>query len=138
MAQRTDPITAALWIGGLFLASKVLDLFDGDAPPRPDGPPPPPTDAPTLTDTQLQTMAGQLVALLTFYVTEDEQQVVDTIARCNTDGDIRWLSHYYGDPFVVWQMRRMNLAESVAAYLDPEDRATLNARLRAKGITFEF
>lgn len=138
MAQRTNPTDVLLILGGLFLGSKVVGLFTGDTPEPPPGPPPPTPDPPTLSTVQLQTMAGELVALLTFYVTEDEQAVVDIITRCNTDGDVGWLVHYYGDPFNPWQMRRMNLPESVAAYLDPDDLATLNARLGAKGIQFRF
>lgn len=138
MAQKIDPITAAAWAGGLYLAYRIARAFSSEPAPPPGPVPPAPTGVPTLSAAQIASMAQQLRALLTWYITEDEPAALDIIARCGNDADVAWLVHAYGTPWNWWKMRTMGLPDAIATYFDADERADLNAALSAKGITFRF
>lgn len=136
-----DVLPVALAVGGLLVISSAVEsIFPGDSGPvEPDEIPP---DDLTLTVPQLQWMAHEIYVAI-FGVggwdpTEDEQAAADQIAACNTDGDVLKLKEVYGCRSPLIAVGCLTLNETVRRYFSADERAALNARLAAKGITISF
>ena len=131
-------VRGGLLLGGLLLVNKVFGWF---APDSPGG-----SVTPALGDTRQATLdtvtANALADRIEVAVwgsgaveawTEDEEEFAACLMVCQVTNDVRLLMNAYGNRGTHFD--KLNLVETVAAYLDDDYRAAVNADYLAKRIT---
>lgn len=139
--MKSSPLPLVLVGAGLLMADKVFGFF---APDEPGGNVTPGTgdDRPaTLNEAEARALAdriysdfwpGGLIAL----PYENDEDAGAALMVCAVTADVRLVMNAYGDRGTV--LSPMNLAETVATYLDNDVRQVVNADYMAKGIAIRF
>jgi len=136
-----DAIKIGLALGGLLIADQVFGWFNDPGPGGEVDPAPGDNRPATLTTSDARALADRIAVAVwgTGIVVnpfEDDADFAAALMVCNVTNDVRLLMNEYGNVGPI--TNRLNLTETVVAYLDADLRAAVNADYRAKGITITF
>lgn len=146
-AARTDyssyVVPVGIVLGGAFLLYKLTTSGDDHEdqianfpwPRNPDGS----LMAATLSEPTIEGIAYRVYNdLWETEVTEDEEDMMIAILRCNNDADLVWLIRKYGvrpSPYLLNVHGDADIFGAVQIALDTEEHHVLNIALGEKGIT---
>lgn len=136
------PIVVTLGIG-----YKVGDMLGFWRGPREEGPPKPKPEGadgkpqtPTLSEATARSVADTIAAAFFDFWGEDEAAMADALLRCKNDADVWLVDKAFGlreSPYLL-DPGAYTMAQAFVWGLSSSQRAALNAKMRAKGITWQI
>lgn len=126
-------VGGAVWKAGDMLGWWRGPRSDAEAKPKP-------TIEPTLSEATARSIADVIAAAFFDFWGEDETAMADALLRCKNDADVWLVEKAFGlreSPYIL-DPGAYTFAQAFTWGLSNSQRAALNAKLRAKGITWQI